>query len=234
MLNRWTDRVPLLHGDLTAIREIAPSDVHTLFTLFSDPAVTAHMAPPPPTLAKFAGFVEWSHQQRAQGRGVCFGIVPDGMAAAVGILQVRLDPALAEAEWGFVLSTHFWSTGVFADSANVVLDFAFTTLHVEHLEARIALRNRRAHAAVQKLGARFQSTRAVSSPPGFPRDPESVWTLREPEWRNRPRHPRMSAHDAARRIRTAIEAAESELRRIDATEAVEPYPLFLFDRRRRE
>jgi ribosomal-protein-alanine N-acetyltransferase len=226
--------VPLLHGDLTIIREVAPSDVHTLFTLFSDPAVTAHMAPPPPTLAKFAGFVEWSHQQRAQGRGVCFGIVPDGMAAAVGILQVRLDPALAEAEWGFVLSTHFWSTGVFADSANVVLDFAFTTLHVEHLEARIALRNRRAHAAVQKLGARFQSTRAVSSPPGFPRDPESVWTLREPEWRNRPRDPRMSAHDAARRIRTAIEAAESELRRIDATEAVEPYPLFLFDRRRRE
>jgi [ribosomal protein S5]-alanine N-acetyltransferase len=234
MLNRWTDRVPLLHGDLTTIREIAPSDVHTLFTLFSDPAVTAHMAPPPPTLAKFAGFVEWSHQQRAQGRGVCFGIVPDGMTAAVGILQVRLDPAFAEAEWGFVLSTHFWSTGVFADSANVVLDFAFTTLHVEHLEARIALRNRRAHAAVQKLGARFQSTRAVSSPPGFPRDPESVWTLREPEWRNRPRDPRMSAHDAARRIRTAIEAAESELRRIDATEAVEPYPLFLFDRRRRE
>jgi [ribosomal protein S5]-alanine N-acetyltransferase len=234
MLNRWTDRVPLLHGDLTAIREIAPSDVHTLFTLFSDPAVTAHMAPPPPTLAKFAGFVEWSHQQRAQGRGVCFGIVPDGMTAAVGILQVRLDPAFAEAEWGFVLSAHFWSTGVFADSANVVLDFAFTTLHVEHLEARIALRNRRAHAAVQKLGARFQSTRPVSSPPGFPRDPESVWTLREPEWRNRPRDPRMSAHDAARRIRTAIEAAESELRRIDATEAVEPYPLFLFDRRRRE
>ena len=117
------------------------------------------MAPPPPTLAKFAGFVEWSHQQRAQGRGVCFGIVPDGMTAAVGILQVRLDPALAEAKWGFVLSAHFWSTGVFADSANVVVDFAFTTLHVEHLEARIALRNRRAHAALQKLGARFESTR---------------------------------------------------------------------------
>jgi [ribosomal protein S5]-alanine N-acetyltransferase len=234
MLNRWTDRVPLLHGDLTTIREVDASDVHTLFTLFSDPAVTAYMAPPPPTLAKFAGFVEWSHQQRAQGRGVCFGIVPDGMTAAVGILQVRLDPAFAEAEWGFVLSAHFWSTGVFADSANVVVDFAFTTLHVEHLEARIALRNRRAHAALQKFGARFESTRAVPSPQGFPRDPESVWTLREPEWRNRPRVPRPSTHDTARRIRTAIEAAESELRRIDATETVEPYPLFLFDRRRRE
>src|SRR5688572_5901420 len=88
MPDGWTDQVPPLHGDLTTLREVATSDAYTLFTLFSDPAVTAYMAPPPPTLAKFAGFVEWSHQQRAQGHGVCFGVVPDGMTAAVGILQV--------------------------------------------------------------------------------------------------------------------------------------------------
>jgi RimJ/RimL family protein N-acetyltransferase len=52
---------------VTTLREVAASDVYPLFTLFSDPAVTAYMAPPPPTPAKFAGFVEWSHQQRAQG-----------------------------------------------------------------------------------------------------------------------------------------------------------------------
>ena len=234
MLDGWTDRVPPLRGHLTTLREVAASDVYALFTLFSDPAVTAYMAPPPPTLAKFAGFVEWSHQQRAQGHGVCFGIVPDGMTAAVGILQVRLEPRLSDAEWGFVLSTHFWSTGVFSDAANALVEFAFTTMHVERLEARIALRNRRAHAAVQKLGARFETTLAGSSPQGIPRDPESVWTLREHDWRNRARDPRVSAHDAAQRIRTAVEAAESELRRSDAPETVEPYPLFLFDRRRRE
>jgi hypothetical protein len=44
----------------------------------------------------------------------------------------------------------------------------------------------------------------------------------------------VSAHDAAQQIRTAIEAAQSELQRRDAPETVEPYPLFLFDRRRRE
>ena len=81
MLDRWRNRVPALHGGLTTLREVAASDVHPLFTLLSDPAVTAYMAPPPPTLAKFAGFVEWSHQERAQGHGVCFGIVPDGMQA---------------------------------------------------------------------------------------------------------------------------------------------------------
>jgi RimJ/RimL family protein N-acetyltransferase len=193
------------------------------------------MAPPPPTLAKFAGFVEWSHQERAQGRGVCFGIVPDGMTAAVGILQVRfLNSTSTEAEWGFVLSTHFWSTGVFSDSAKVLVEFAFGTMHLDRLEARISLRNRRSQAAVQKLGARFESTLPSASPHGIPRDPETVWALKEHDWRNRARDPRVSSEDARQRIRIAIEAAESELRRSEAPETVEPYPLFLFDRRRRE
>ena len=47
--------MPALRGDVTTLREVAISDVYTLFTLFSDPAVTAYMAPPPPTLATFAG-----------------------------------------------------------------------------------------------------------------------------------------------------------------------------------
>lgn len=226
--------MPSLHGDFTTLREVAASDVRTLFTLFSDPAVTTYMAPPPPTLAKFAGFVEWSHQQRAQGHGVCFGIVPQGMTAAVGILQIRLEPASSDAEWGFVLSTHFWSTGVFADAANVLIDFAFTTMGVERLEARIALRNGRAHAAMQKIGARFDGTHPSSSPQGNRRDSESVWILRQHDWRNRARDSRVSAHDAAHRIRIAMQAAESVLQQSDPPEVVEPYPLFLFDRRRRE
>jgi ribosomal-protein-alanine N-acetyltransferase len=234
MRDRWTEHVPPLHGNLATLREVVASDVYTLFTLFSDPAVTAFMAPPPPTLAKFAGFVEWSHQKRAQGKGICFGIVPEGMAAAVGLLQVRLDPSPSHAEWGFVLSAHFWSTGIFSDAANALIEFAFTAMHIERLEARIALRNQRAHAAVKKLGARFETTLEESSPKGIPRDPEAVWILREPDWRNRVLDHRVSAPNGATRIRTAVEAAERQVRRRDAVEAIEPYPLFLFDRRRRE
>jgi RimJ/RimL family protein N-acetyltransferase len=235
MLDRWTDRLPSLHGDLTTLREIAAADVYALFTLFADPAVTAYMAPPPPTLAKFAGFVEWSHQQRMAGHGLCFGIVPDGMTAAVGILQLRgLESTSSDAEWGFVLSAHFWSTGVFFDAANVLVDFVFSSMHVKRLEARTALRNRRAQAALQKLGAVFESTVAVSSPTGFTRDPETVWSLQEDGWRNRARHPRGSVDTARQRIRAAVDAAENELRRSEAPGTVEPYPLFLFDRRRRE
>jgi hypothetical protein len=133
-----------------------------------------------------------------------------------------------------VLSTHFWSTGVFSDAANALAEFAFTTMLIERLEARIAQRNLRSQAAVQKLGARFESTLESPSPEGIPRDPESVFGLREHDWRHRVRAPGVSSHDAAQRVLKAVEAAESELRRSQAPETVEPYPLFLFDRRRRE
>lgn len=235
MPTRWTERVPQIPGDLTSVREIAAEDVSTLFSLFSDPAVTAYMAPPPPTLAKFAGFVAWSHQQRERGHGLCFGIVPDGMTTAVGIIQVRsLDSRSAGAEWGFLLSAHFWCTGVFVDAATLVIEFAFTSMDIGRLEAHIAQRNRRAQAAVQKLGAEAESTIATSTPKGVPRDPEVVWALREDTWRNRAHVPRVSAHDVRARVRAAAEAAQRELQKKQIPETVEPYPLFMFDRRRRE
>jgi len=105
---------------------------------------------------------------------------------------------------------------------------------VERLEARIALRNGRAHAAMQKIGARFDGTLPSSSPQGNRRAPESVWILRQHDWWKRARDPRVSPQDAAQRIRTAMQAAKSALLHSNPPEAVEPYPLFLFDRRRRE
>jgi len=235
MVSQWREQVPALRGGMATLREIAIADVSPLFTLFSDPAVTAFMAPPPPTLATFAGFVVWSHKQREQGHGLCFGVVPDGMTAAVGILQVRYsDATLSTAEWGFVLSSHFWSTGVFVDAAALLVDFAFTAMRIERLHARITSRNRRAQAAVRKLGAWPEATLPDTSPTGLARDPQVLWTLREDDWRRRTRDSRLLPEDVRQRIRDAVHMAQNELRRSETPATVEPYPLFLFDRRRQE
>jgi ribosomal-protein-alanine N-acetyltransferase len=233
MGKHWTEQLPELRGDVTTLREIAMSDVSALFTLFSDPSVTAFMAPPPPTLAKFAGFVVWSHKEREQGRGLCFGIVPEAMTTAVGILQVRYtDATSSTAEWGFVLSTHFWSTGAFLDAATRLIEFAFTTLRIERLHARITSRNHRAQAAVRRLGASPETARPDTPPTGLPRDPQVVWTLHEQDWRKVAPRPRLSPETARQRIHAAIQTAQHELRRGETPDTVEPYPLFLFDRRR--
>jgi hypothetical protein len=69
---------------------------------------------------------------------------------------------------------------------------------------------------------------------GVPRDPELVWALREDDWRSHARDPGVSSQDARQRVRKAVEAAQRELGESESPAVVEPYPLFLFDRRRRE
>ena len=78
-----------------------------------------------------------------------------GFDTAIGIFQIRgSDTAGFEtAEWGFAIGSAFWGTGVFQEGAEMVLEFAFDTLHVRRLEARAAVQNGRGNGALLKLGA---------------------------------------------------------------------------------
>src|SRR4051794_7950665 len=105
---RWTSEIPLLTGALVHVREVCAADAPVLAELLTDPIVTQHVSPPPRNTGAFELFIEWSRQQRAKGEGVCFGIVPHGLTAAVGIIQLRaLEPGFMVAEWGFALGAAF-------------------------------------------------------------------------------------------------------------------------------
>ncbi len=76
------------------------------------------------------------------------------MTTAVGIIQVRsLEPGFMNAEWGFAIGSPFWGTGLFADAARHVVDFAFNTMGLYRLEARATVSNGRGNGALRKLGA---------------------------------------------------------------------------------
>ena len=96
------------------------------------------ISPPPTTVQGFERFIAWTHRERHAGNYVCFAVVPQGMDTAVGIFQVRsLEHGFASAEWGFALGSQYWGTGVFAEGARLVLDFAFGVIGAHRLEASI-------------------------------------------------------------------------------------------------
>ena len=69
-------------------------------------------------------------------------------------MQVRqLDPSFGTAEWGFALGSEFWESGLFANGADMVIDFSFDVVGAHRLEARAAVENTRGNAALRKLGA---------------------------------------------------------------------------------
>jgi ribosomal-protein-alanine N-acetyltransferase len=150
----WQNALPLLRGERVTLRELRPSDAASLCALLTTEEVARFISPPPTTVEGFERFIAWTLRQRLAGTYACYAVTLSGFDTAIGIFQVRqLVPNFETAEWGFVLGSAFWGTGVFRESAMLVLGFAFDTLGVHRLEARAAVRNGRGNGALLKVGA---------------------------------------------------------------------------------
>jgi RimJ/RimL family protein N-acetyltransferase len=150
----WQRKLPTLRGGHVALREMRASDGPSLFALLASQEVSRFISPPPSSVEGFERFIAWAERQRAAGAYACYAVTLDGFDTAIGIFQIRrLDATFDLAEWGFALGAPFWGSGVFEESAKLVLDFAFGTLGVRRLEARAAVANGRGNGALVKIGA---------------------------------------------------------------------------------
>ena len=182
----WRDLCPTLRGAAVTLRELRRTDAVTMFTLLTDKQVSQFISPPPSSPEGFAAFIKWTVAQRQAGRYVCFGVVPDGLSEPVGLFQLKqLNGDWRVAEWGFVLATPFWGSGLFPAAAECVLEFAFEVLGVHRIEARAAVPNGRGNGALMKLGAvsEFSLRRAFVRNGGT--QDQLMWSILVDEWRVR-------------------------------------------------
>ena len=150
----WRRGLPRLEGRHVVLRELRSSDAAALCALLTTEEVSRFISPPPTTLEGFERFIAWSERQRAEGAYVCFAATLRGFDTAIGLFQVRrLDQRFDTAEWGFAIGSKFFGTGVFQDSAELVVDFAFDVVGSNRLEARAAVQNGRGLGALLKIGA---------------------------------------------------------------------------------
>jgi RimJ/RimL family protein N-acetyltransferase len=183
-VTNWRRTVPVLTGSMVTLRELRLSDAPSLLLMLSTEEVARFISPPPTTIEGFERFIAWTHRERAAGNYVCFAVVPHGMDTAIGIFQVRqLEPGFATAEWGFAIGSAFWGTGMFADGAKMVVDFAFDVIGTHRLEARAAVANGRGNGALRKMGAVQEGVLRKS----FLREGEyldqTLWTILDEDWR---------------------------------------------------
>lgn len=173
---QWREVLPTLIYRSTRLRELRPSDAASLLSMLTTEEVTRFISPPPVSQEGFERFVQWSHSKRVTGQYVCFGVVPRGYDVAVGIFQVQLSTGETP-EWGFAIGSPFWGTGLFAQGAEAVLDFAFHGIGLDELCAYSAVDNGRGNGALQKVGAARE--RIIHD--GFARNgkatDQNYWTL---------------------------------------------------------
>jgi ribosomal-protein-alanine N-acetyltransferase len=150
----WREQLPVLTARGLTLRELRLEDAPSLLAMLTTEEVSRFISPPPTTVEGFERFIAWTHRQREAGQYVCFGIVPEGMTAAIGLFQLKsLESGFASAEWGFVMGSQYWGSGLFVKGAELVLEFAFETIGAYRLEARSSVQNGRGNGALRKLGA---------------------------------------------------------------------------------
>ena len=174
----WTIRLaPLSNGPVT-LREVATRDAGSLLAHLNAPAVRRQMTPPPPdTIEGFERFIRWTQTQRRAGALACFAIMPGTAREAAGIVQIwRVTADFSIAEWGIALGEAWWGRGIGQSAARLLFTFAFDTLKVRRLEARMGSDNARGRTLMTRLDATLQG----ALPPdgsGAAAGNEELWTL---------------------------------------------------------
>jgi ribosomal-protein-alanine N-acetyltransferase len=180
----WKTALPVMAGTTFTLRELRAEDAPTLLAMLTTEEVSRFISPPPTTVEGFERFIAWTHRERMAGNYACFAIVPQGMTTAIGIFQVRaLDPGFGTAEWGFAMGSHFWGSGIFAEGARMILDFAFDVIGAQRLEARAAVANGRGNGALRKIGAVQEGLLRRSFLRNGQHHDQVLWGILADDWR---------------------------------------------------
>jgi len=180
----WRQGLPVLAGARFTLRELVAEDAPVLLAMLTTEEVARFISPPPTTVEGFERFIAWTQHQRGTGQYVCFGIVPEGMTSAVGLFQLRsLEPGFGSCEWGFAMGSQFWGTGLFAEGARLVVDFAVDVAGVQRLEARAAVANGRGNGALRKIGAVQEGVLRRSFLRNGHYHDQVLWSILAEDWR---------------------------------------------------
>jgi RimJ/RimL family protein N-acetyltransferase len=179
----WRNGLPVLAGAMVTLRELRLADAPALRAALSSEEAARFISRPPTTVEGFEQFISWAQRERAAGNTICFAVVPHGTDRAIGVFQIRrLDPAFDTAEWGFAIGSEFWGTGVFRDSAALVVDFAFNVIGAHRLEARAAVGNGRGNGALRKIGAIREGVLRKSFSKNGEYQDQTMWTILYEDW----------------------------------------------------
>jgi ribosomal-protein-alanine N-acetyltransferase len=173
-----------LVGNRVTLRELRAEDAQSLFAMISSDEVARFISPPPSTVDGYARFIAWAIRERELGHYICFAVVPEGLTTAVGVFQLRsLEAGFGLAEWGFALGSGYWGTGLFKESARLVLDFAFDVMNVHRIEARASIANGRGNGALRKVGAVQEGVLRRSFLRGGQYQDQALWSVLAEDWR---------------------------------------------------
>jgi ribosomal-protein-alanine N-acetyltransferase len=179
----WRQELPPLTAKLVTLREPSSSDLRPLMDLLLLADASRFGIDEPVSEVAVQQMLDRIAHDRRTGVAFTYVITVPSTRAVVGLLQTRqIDLSWESAEWECTLAPSWRGTGVFLEAARLVGSFAFGTVGVHRLEARVLLQNGRANGALRKLGAVQEGILRESMRRGNEYLDQVLWSVLKEDW----------------------------------------------------
>jgi ribosomal-protein-alanine N-acetyltransferase len=179
----WRSELPTLSARMVTLREPEPSDLRPLMDLLLLADASRFGIDDPVSEVSVQQMLDRIARDREAGIAFTFLITVTSTRAVIGLVQARqIDLSWESAEWECTLAPSWRGTGAFLETARLVGSFAFGTVGVHRLEARVLLRNGRANGALRKLGAVQEGVLRESVRRGSAYLDQVLWSVLKEDW----------------------------------------------------
>src|SRR5436190_12439395 len=181
--SNWRSLLPTLNARLVTLREPTPSDLRPLMDLLLLADASRFGIDEPVSEVAVQQLLDRIARDRQAGIAFTFLVTISSSRAVVGLVQSRqIDLSWESAEWECTLAPSWRGTGAFLETARLVGSFAFGTVGVHRLEARVLLQNGRANGALRKLGAVQEGVLRESVRRGAEYLDQVLWSVLKEDW----------------------------------------------------
>ena len=147
-----------LRTDRLFLRPLGDTDALALFGIFSDPRVTRFLSRPPWSAIDSAHerIVRDSDALRS-GKYLCLGIEHAASRRLIGECSLfNLAPQCRRAEVGYSLGFDAWGQGYMNEALAALLDYGFSQLDLNRVEADFDPRNKASARSLERLGFKLE------------------------------------------------------------------------------
>ena len=181
--SNWRVHLPTLTARLVTLREPATSDLRPLMDLLLLADASRFGSDEPVSEVSVQQLLDRIARDREAGVAFTFLVTISSSRAIAGLVQARqIDLSWESAEWECTLAPSWRGTGAFLETARLVGSFAFGTVGVHRLEARVLLQNGRANGALRKLGAVQEGVLRESVRRGAAYLDQVLWSVLKEDW----------------------------------------------------
>lgn len=143
-----------INTERLVLRTLRPDDAAELFAIYSDPTVMRFWGTPAWTRIEQAiEMIERESKATQAGEYLRLGIEERESSTLIGACALfSFHEASRRAEMGYILRSQSWGKALMSESLRSLVNYGFTNLNLNRIEADIDPRNERSERVLQRLG----------------------------------------------------------------------------------